>query len=435
MKWGLAIVALVLALVALGFGGAYYAVQPVQLRIAVPVADSQSRQFVETTAEILKTTKAAVQITGIATDDALTALAKNQADFAVARSVDIMRASAQTVLVLRRDAAVIVVQKTSKINDLLELTKASIGVVREGYMDGLGLAAVMNYYGVELGRLKLTPLAPGDVAAAIRDKRVNALVIAGNLRSQNVADAVSIAAKGFKGGIRILDIEAAEAIAKRLPEVEAIEIDQGLFGGTPPLPDDAVDTVGMSVRLVADSRLGKDKVSDFLHVFSTIKQQLMVRVPGSGGISIPDPDDETAFVLHQGVHAFNKGEIINLSDKYGDQIYFGGLLASGLGSLCAGVFGMIESRRRRRSIAQVMEIEELRRRVEDVSTDGELAEIEARCEDIFRLALRKAMNDELEPAAVTAFQLSHGQLRDRIGDRRRALMDNRTPVAALVSSR
>jgi TRAP-type uncharacterized transport system substrate-binding protein len=435
MKWALAVVAFVLALVALGFGGAYYAVQPAQLRIAVPTSDSQSRQFVETASEILKSTKAGVQIIGIATDDALTALAKNQADFAVARSVDIMRASAQTVLVLRQDAAVIVVPKTSKINDLVELTKANIGVVREGYMDGLGLAAVMNYYGVELGRLKLIPLGIGDIAAAIRDRRINALVIAGNLRSQNVADAVATAAKGFKGGMRILDIEAAEAIAKRLPEVEAIEIDQGLFGGTPPLPDDAVDTVGMSVRLVADGGLGKDKVSDFLHAFSKIKQQVMVRVPGSGGISIPDPDDETAFVLHQGVRTFNKGEIVNFSDKYGDQIYFGGLLASGLGSLCAGAFSMIESRRRRRSIAQVMEIEELRRRVETVRMDTELAEIEARCEDIFRLALRKAMNDELEPAAVTAFQLSYGQLRDRIGDRRRQIAENPTPVAALVSSR
>jgi TRAP-type uncharacterized transport system substrate-binding protein len=435
MKWGLAIVALVLALVALGFGAAYYAVQPSLLRVAVPASDSQSRQLFETAAEILKTGKASVQLSVVPTDTALAAVAENRADFAVARSVDIMRAPAQTVLVLRQDAAVIVLPKASKIEDLLDLTKASIGVVREGYMDGLGLAAVMNYYGVEIGKLKLIPLAADDLAAAIRDKRVTAVVVAGNLRSGSVADTVAIAAKTFKGGIRFLDIEAAEAIAKRLPEVEAIEIDQGLFGGAPPLPDDSVDTVGMSVRLVADARLGAEKVSDFLHTFSKIKQQLMVRVPGSGGISIPDPDDETAFVLHQGVRTFNKGEIINFSDKYGDQIYFGGLLASGIGSMCAGAFGMIESRRRKRSIAQVMEIEALRHRIDEVRTEADLADIEARCEDIFRLALRKAMHDELEPAAVTAFQLSYGQVRDRIGDRRRALADSPTPVAALVSSR
>lgn len=435
MKWALAVVAFVQALVALGFGGAYYSVQPLQLRIAVPTSDSQSRQFIETTSEILKTTKAAVQITGIATDDAFAAMARNQADFAVARAADIMRASVQTVLVLRQDAAVIVVPKASEINDLLELSKANIGVVREGYMNGLGLAAVMNYYGVELGKLKLTPLTAGDVAAAIRDKRVDALVVAGNLRSQNVADTIAIAARSFTGGIRILDIAAAGAIAKRLPEVESIEIDQGLFGGAPPLPVGSVDTVGMSVRLVAEGGLGNDKVSDFLHAFAKIKQQVMVRVPGAGGISIPDPDDEAVFVLHQGVRAFHKGEAVNIRDKYGDRIYISGLLASGFGSLCAGVFGMMESRRRRRSIAQVMEIEDLRRRVEDVSADAELAAIEARCEEIFCLTLRKAMKGELEPAAVIAFQLSYGQLRDRIGDRRRCLVDNPTPVAALVSSR
>jgi TRAP-type uncharacterized transport system substrate-binding protein len=435
MKWGLALVALLLAGVALCFAGAYYIAQPALLRLAVPSSDSQSRQLFETASEILKTTKAPVQLAIVANDAPLAALDKNEADMAVGRSADVMRAQAQTIMVLRQDAPVIVVPKASKIEDLVDLAKASIGVVREGYMDGVGLAAVMNYYAMDVSKLKLTPMAAGDVAAAIRDKRINALVIAGNLRSRSVAETVGIAARNFKGGIRFIDIAAAEAIAKRLPDVEAIEIDQGLFGGTPPLPDDDVNTIGMSVRLVADARLGNDKVSDFLHAFSRVKQQLIVRVPGAGGLSIPDPDDETAFVLHQGVRTFNKGEVVSLLDRYNDQIYVGGLIASGFGSLCAGAFSMFESRRRKRSISQVMQIEELRHQVEQVRTETELADIEARGEDILRLALRKAMNEELEPAAVSAFQLSHAQLRDRIADRRRALPDSATPVAALVSSR
>jgi hypothetical protein len=64
--------------------------------------------------------------------------------------------------------------------------------------------------------------------------------------------------------------------------------------------------------------------------------------------------------LHPGVRVDDKGAVASMLDKYSDQIYVGGLLASGIGSLCAGAIGMMESRRRKRSLAQVMQIEQLR---------------------------------------------------------------------------
>jgi hypothetical protein len=293
----------------------------------------------------------------------------------------------------------------------------------------------MNYYGVDLTRLKLLPLQAGDIAAAIRDKKIGAVVVAGNVNAQSLADVVGVAAKGFRGGVSFVDIEAAEAIAKRLPELEAIEIDKGLFGGVPPLPDDTVNTVGLSVRLVASERLGADQVSDFLHAFTRIKQTLIARVPGSGGLSVPDPDEETAFALHQGVNVYNKGAVLSLTDRYGDQIYFGGLLVSGLGSLCAGALGLMENRRRKRSIAEIMQIEALCRDVETARSDDELSGIEARAHDVFRLALQKAMKGDIDAAGVAAFELAHGIVRDRVATRRAAMAENPPPVATLVAAR
>lgn len=422
MRWALAIFALLLAVVALGFGSAYYVSQPVAYRVVVPASDSHSRQLLEAASDLLATTKAQVRLKVIVNPaGGLPALEKREAEFAVARSVDIMKATAQTVMVLREDAAVILVPKASKIQTLPDLVKAEIGVVRESYMDGVGLAAVMNYYGIAPTKLKLTPLAAVDIGVAIRDKKINALVVAGNLRSKALADITAEAAKGFKGGVRVMAIEAAEAIAKRLPEVEAIEIDKGLFSGYPALPDDDVNTVGLSVRLVADPRLSNDKVSDFLHAFSRVKQQLIARVSGSGGLTVPDPDEDSAFVLHQGVRVFNKGEVVSVLDKYSDQIYIGGLLASAIGSAFAGAFGLVESRRRKKSIAEVMEIERLLDAVAMAESEADLAAIETRVDAVLRLALRKAMNGEIEAAVVAAFELARNELRGRLAQKRQVL--------------
>jgi len=432
MRWGLAAFALVLALVALAFGSAYYVSQPTTFRVAVSASDSQSRALFEAAAGILDTTKASVRLRVAAADDPLAALDKRAADFAVARSVDIMKAQAQTVLVLRQDAAVIMVPKPSKINTLPDLVSANIGVVRESYMTGGGLVAVMSYYGMDPTKLKLTPLAANEIAGAVRDKKINAVVIAGNLRAKSLAEAVADAAKSFKGGARFLDIEAADAIAKRVPDVESIEIDKGLFGGYPPMPDDSVNTVGLSVRLVADARLSNDRVSDFLTAIAMVKQQLIARVSGAGGLTIPDPDDESAFVLHQGVRTYNKGEVVGLLDKYSDQIYVGGLLASGIGSLFAGAFGMVESRRRRKSIAEVMEIERVLDEIDAARSEAELDALETRVNDVFRATLRKAMDGKIEPAAVAAFEMAYREARERTAMRRAAGMER--PGPALVAA-
>jgi hypothetical protein len=62
--------------------------------------------------------------------------------------------------------------------------------------------------------------------------------------------------------------------------------------------------------------------------------------------------------------------------------------------------------------------------VEAAAGAVEIDAIEARCNDIFRIAVRKALNEELEPAAMTAFQLAYGQVHDRMTDRQAAPADN-----------
>src|SRR3954468_10441259 len=88
---------------------------------------------------------------------------------------------------------------------------------------GNALKAVLEYYALDPGKLKFTPLASGDVATAFRAGRVDVLIVVGNPTSKAVADIVADAQNGAKGGIRFLTIDAAEAIAKRVPELDSIE--------------------------------------------------------------------------------------------------------------------------------------------------------------------------------------------------------------------
>ena len=86
----------------------------------------------------------------------------------------------------------------------------------------------------------------------------------GSVVSKQVGDIVSEAAKGAKGAIEFIDIEEADAIAKRIPALESVEVEQGAFGGRPPRPAESFNTLGFSIRLVATQKTTSDDMAELV---------------------------------------------------------------------------------------------------------------------------------------------------------------------------
>jgi hypothetical protein len=274
-------------------------------------------------------------------------------------------------------------------------------------------------------------LAPGDIGAALREKRVEAVIVIGDPTSKRVADAVGEANRAVRGGIIFLAVEAAEAIARRVPAIEAAEFKQGIFGGAPPLPAEAVTSIGSSIRLVASERLSDERVSDLLRQLLTARQSIGAVVPGAGLIKLPstDADDATAFVIHPGVLSYGDGEIKTFFDRYGDWLYMGLFLVSGVGSAFAAMLGRFNAERRRRIMAKVLEVEQLFEQADNAAGLDELAGIERHAHEAFLFALREAVRGELDEAGIKTFELVLSEVRGRI-ERRRAVLAEAAAAAA-----
>ena len=424
MRTVLAIVAVALGAVALLLGAGYILTLPTTLRLAVPDHDTASRRLFETAAENFKTQRLPIRLAIVSAPDsaaALIALEKGNADLAVARAEDVLRAKAQTALIVRQEAAVIITAKNGKVKKFANLVGANIGVVREGPANTNAFAALINYYGIDPMKLRPIPLAPADIGAAMRERRVDVLIVVGDPTSKRVADAVADAARNTRGGIRVLEVEAAEAISKRVPELDEVEFKQGIFGGAPPLPTESVTSIGSSIRLVANERLSDERVSDLLRQLLAARQSLGAVLPGAGLIKLPSTDEVSTFVIHPGVLSYGTGEIKSFFDRYGDWLYLGLFIASGIGSAFAGAVGWLNTQRRQKILSKVFEIEHLLDRAGSAETLDELADIERRAGEIFRLALKQAVAGELDDAGLATFQLAWSEARSRIEARRLAL--------------
>ena len=427
--------AVALGAIALVLGAGYFATLSTTLKVAVPSHDTASRRLFETAAEAFRTQRQAIRLTVVTTPDsaaALSALDKGNVDLAVGRSDDVLRTRSQTALIIRQEAAVIMAPKTGKVKKFADVVGVNLGIVREGPASTGSFTALMDYYGLQPSKLKPVLLTPGDIGPALREKRVEAVIVIGDPTSKRVADAVGEANRAVRGGIVFLEIEAAEAIARRVPSLEAAEFKQGIFGGAPPLPAETVTSIGSSIRLVASERLSDERVSDLLRQLLTARQSIGAVVPGAGLIKLPstDADDSTAFVIHPGVLSYGDGEIKTFFDRYGDWLYMGLFLLSGVGSAFAAMLGRFNTERRRRIMSRVFEIEALIDRAAAADSSEALAQIERETDEVFRVALKQAVRGDLDEAGIKTFEMALMEARTRIAQRRAALTEAAAAEAA-----
>lgn len=416
--------AVVLAVLAVVLGVAHFALRPHEFKVAIPTGDTLDQRVFGLAADMLRTQRAPVRIEVVMVESpkaALDMLEAGKVKLAVVRSDAAMQGKAHTVLIMRREAAVLIATKAGKLKKVTDLPNAMIGITRDGALDGSLLWPVLDYYGIPREKSKHIAVAADDVANAIRQKKVDAIIVVGSVISKQVGEIVSEAAKGAKGAIEFIDIEEADAIAKRIPALESVEVEQGAFGGRPPRPAESFNTLGFSIRLVATQKTSSDDMAEFVKQLYLLRQNVNAAIPGAGLMETPDLDEATAFLIHPGVRAYVNGDQKSLFDRYNDWIYFGAFIMSGLGSVAAGLFGWLGGKREDGPAVQLHKVQDAFDAVRDAPNAEELDRLEREADEIFRAVFTRGAKDELSAASIASFDMGMRELRARIASRRAAL--------------
>lgn len=413
----LAFLAVALGVTAALLVAGYFVLKPTIWRVAIPQSDGTSRQVFEAAAEQFRVQKKPIRLVVDVTPDTQTALSKlerGEAQLAVARAQEAIKARAQSLLVMRQETAVLMTPKKSKIKKLPDILGAEIAVVREGSGDPGTLSAVLDFYKLDRAKLKVQFVTLDELPNVMR--RIEVLAVVGAPSSKLVADAVAIA-RASRGELRFIAIDQAEAIAKRVPELDSVDIAKGSFGGRPPYPDDEFTTIGFSVRALATEAISQDTMSDFLHQILPARQAIAQSVPAARSLKIAEADDDN-FVVHEGVRTYGDGEVKNFFERYSDQIYVGTLVASGIGSASAALFGWFTTRRRGKVMSSIFCIEQVIDAVPTAKTAADVDVLEQQANEIFRVALKTAAKGEIDAAGIAAFEMALIDARARLRQRR-----------------
>jgi TRAP transporter TAXI family solute receptor len=340
---------LILAVGFLVFGAAagalYYALQPATLRIAVGPPGSDDHKVIQAAAEAFASESRTLRLSVITTDGAVQALAllgAGKAHLAVGRGDLDMPADAQTVAILRKNFVVLwspsgLAGKSSKrkpaakIKEIADLAGHRVGVIGRTPANVALLRVILSACGVEADKVAVTQFGTDQIEQLAREKTLDAFMAVGPLDSKITSDAIAATARA-RGEPKFLAIDASEAIALKDPRYESEEIPPSVFNANPAWPDDKVETVSVSHRIMAQKALSETTVAAFFRQLFADRQVIVRRVPGIAHITKPDTDKDAELPVHRGAAAVIDGTERTFLDRYGDYFWFALLFLSGVGS-------------------------------------------------------------------------------------------------------
>lgn len=298
------------------------------------------------------------------------ALLNGDVDLAVVRSDDETAAQGRTLFILRQVGVAILLPPDSAIESVSALVGKKLAVTKASHFDPGLLKALIEFYGLreaDISELTLAQLGP-----ALKSKRIAAAVVFGPLGPGPIPDAFASVRKSFKEKPTFLDIGEAEAIAKRWPALDAVEIKQGTFGGTPPEPTEAINTFAVSVRLISRASMPNRVAGEITRMLLATKAKLATTLPAVAQMQAPDTDKTVALPVHPGTLAYLNGEQQSLLDETLQYYWYAGMALAVLAPVAGWIASNTRLRRRDEAREKLMRLVELVR-LAKVGTAQELA--------------------------------------------------------------
>ncbi|MGL4635911.1 MAG: TAXI family TRAP transporter solute-binding subunit [Beijerinckiaceae bacterium] len=420
----LALLAVVLAIIGLGALAYFVLSQPTTLRVAVGPVSNENVRIVTAAIQTLQRERENFRLRLVITDGtekSAAALDAGNADLAIVRTdMGYPRAGA-TVAVLHTDHAILVAPGGTGIASVADFKGKTVAILRDspGNLKMLGIIAAQA--GLAEGDIKTDRTRMADLKAALEQGRIQGVLAVGPTSGRLLFDVVNTVTDVGRGQINFVPIPETNAIEQRYPLLEADTLVRGLFGGPSPRPERDVPTLVVSHTLMAAKTLSDATVSDFTRVLLNAKSQIAAEAPLAVRMEAPDQEKSSPIPIHPGTITYLDGQTSTFLERYGDWFYIG-IMGFGLGgSALAGYLSWAAAQTRRGVMRMLSELQQLAPRAQASQSDEELTAIETTAGDIFEQTMAQAIENNVDPASMTAFNMAFAHVRNVVSEKRKQL--------------
>ncbi|MGC2224594.1 MAG: TAXI family TRAP transporter solute-binding subunit [Methylocella sp.] len=399
------------------------------LRVTTGPPGSTAYRFITAFASVTEANHPRIHIKLVQVAD-LAASAKaiedHATDLGIVRSDAVIPTNGETIAILRRDVVAFVVPAKSPIDKVSALAGKTIGIPQgplQTYNEQT-LDVILSYYNIPANTVKRLFLPLAEIGAAVHDKRVAVVFAIGPMGPGEVVDVVGAVKLATKGAPGILAIDEADAINKRFPGLESIDVPAGAFRGRPPTPDDTVTTLAVTYRFVAPNTMLDVVAGAIARSIFTTKAQLVAKTPLASQIEAPDPDDKNPVLpVHPGVAAYLSSGEQSFFDEFQKYFYLGGIALSLAGSATALLVGRLSRKKSESDLRQIDRLIELADMALVARASSELKALEEELNGIIAWFVK---GQSSAAADSTAFSIAIAHAQHAIEKQRETLRQGQT---------
>ena len=400
-----------------------YVMQPTTLTVAAGSADGEAVRVMSAVASRLTSTKSNIRLKVIDTGNAREAaktFAAGKVDLAIIRADASDLSAARTVVLVTHLVVLLIAPSGGNIEGIEDLKGKTVGVVG-AEMNGPIVAALTREYDLARAKVHFTDLASADIQAALKAKRVQALLLAMPLSEKYLALVRSFFQAGAKRKPALIALESAEAIATLAKAYESYDLPKGAVRGSPPIPDEDLTTLRVPVYLVANKNLGDDVVTNLTTAIMETRRDLLSEYPLLAQVGAPDTDKDAFIPVHPGAAAYFDGTQQGFFDKYSNALYYGPMALGAFASLLAGLWKFLGVGVPGTGGNALEPLHALARRIRKAESEEELGMLEEDIDNILQGQLTKYARGALQAGDAAALSLAAQRLEHLIEMRRNAL--------------
>jgi TRAP transporter TAXI family solute receptor len=419
----LAAIAALCALIAISVLGYYIATQPTTLRVAVGPVTNENVRIITSSIQTLQREREPFRLRLVLTENtgqSSAALDSGKADLALVRTDISYPRSGATVAIMHVDH-VILIAPGGGAATVADLAGKSVALLRDNPGNRAIVKAVAEQAGLDESAITPMLVRQGDLRGMLEQGKAAAVMVVGPITGKHVFDAVNIVAEAGNGDVNFIPIPETSAIEQRFPLLEAETIVRGSFSGPRPRPDKDTPTLTVTHHLLAAKSLSDATVADFTRVILNAKAQIATDAPLAARMEAPDQEKASPIPIHPGTITYLDGQTTTFLERYGDWFYIA-IMGLGLaGSFLAAWLSIRGSRARERMVEKLAGLEKLVAKARNAPDEAALSSVDEEADEVFAYTLQQAAKNNLDAAAMAAFNMALSHVREAVTSRRRGL--------------
>jgi TRAP transporter TAXI family solute receptor len=379
------ILAFILALAGLAFGAIFVARLPTTLTLAVGPAGLETHRYAEALAAAGVEARERIRLKIVTTSGAEASarlMDSGTVDLAIIRSDFDLPANGQSLIVNTKRAAIVMAPQRPRggIQKFSDLKGKRIAVAR---LTDPNIPLVRKMLAVaDIGENDATLIESelSDLPELLGNGKADAAIAVVVASAPNFTALVPEIAKRLPGGLRIVPIDEAQAIANRVTGVETLEIPAGAFGAKKPVEE--ITTVAITYRIVARTSMSEALAERTTRSLYDLRTRLNRTIPIAFTAEAPDAKTGARLPVHHGAMAYFDGESKTFFERYGELLFTGLWGLSIVGSGLAGLGAWLGRRKHSDAGEIIRELTDLTQRARDATTSESVSVLDARTDAI-----------------------------------------------------